>query len=230
MGRILKTLETSGQLDNSIIVFTSDHGDNLGSHRQGDKQLPFEESISVPLLLRFPERVGQGTKTGALLAPQDLMPTLLSLAGIPCHPVDGKDMLPEILDDANELQDAVLINKALALSVNWVANGNGPWCGVRTKRHTYARLTNSNTPWLLYDNAEDPYQLTNLIDHPEHRQLREQLNRRTDELLALSNEPGDPDVYARIVQDEREALGLPDRWEDLMPEKLNGAPLWPSQP
>ena len=220
MEKILKTLENTAQLDNSIIVFTSDHGDNLGSHRQGYKQLPFEESISIPLLMRYPKKIKLGTETDALLAPQDLMPTILSLADIPCHSVDGKNMLPEIFAETEELQDAVLINKAIALSMNWITNGNGPWCGVRTKRYTYARLTNSNKPWLLYDNLKDPYQLSNLIDQPVHQKLKEQLNKKTDELLALSQEPGDPDVYAQIIQEEREALGLHDRWGDFKPEKI----------
>lgn len=218
MGNILRSLESSGQLDNSIVVFTSDHGDSLGSHRQAYKQMPFEESISIPLLIRYPEKFKDGMETDALLAPQDLMPTLLALADLDCHEVDGINMLPEITQEIEELQDAVLINKSMALSMNWITNGNGPWCGVRTKRYTYARLTNSNKPWLLFDNLNDPFQLKNLIDEPEYLSLQNQMDQLTDELLASSNEPGDPKVYAKIAQEERNALGLFDRWGDLCPE------------
>jgi arylsulfatase A-like enzyme len=217
LGNILDALEQSGQLDNSIVVFTSDHGDNLGSHRQVAKQLPFEESISIPFLVRYPKKIKAGSITDALFAPVDMMPTILSLAAAPCPEVDGKDISGAAMGSGVDPQDAVLLMKPIALGVNWIANGNGPWSGVRTKRYTYARKSDSRKPWMLYDNQEDPSQLKNLVDDLGHAKLRNQLDNRTTELLASAGEPEDPAVYAKLIQEERDKHGVYDRMHELMP-------------
>ena len=220
MGKILAELEKTGQLDNTIIVFTSDHGDNLGSHRQYGKQLPFEESISIPFLIRYPKKIKPSTKTGALLAPVDIMPTVLSLAGVKCHHVDGKDISAAAMGQGTEMQDAVLIMKSIPLSVNWIMNGNGAWRGVRTKRYTYARKSDTKEPWLLFDNLLDPFQMNNLIDDPAYAELRKKLDKRTDELLVLAGDPEDPEFFAKLIQKEREEHGVYDRWKELMPPRV----------
>lgn len=219
LGELLDTLEKTGQLDNTIVVLTSDHGDNLGSHRQMDKQLPFEESISIPFLARYPGKIPPGTVTDALFAPVDVMPTVLALADIPCHDVDGFDFCPAAAGAGGEPREAVLIQKCIALSYNWITNGNGPWCGVRTKSHTYARLANSGKPWMLYDNETDPYQLNNLIGNPDFADLQKTLDERTNALLKATGETDDPLVYAELIQKERSALGFSDRWNELNPER-----------
>jgi arylsulfatase A-like enzyme len=220
MGLLLDTLEQAGKLDDTIVVFTSDHGDCLGSHRQDAKQMPFEESISVPMMIRYPESVPAGSVADDLFAPVDIMPTILSLANLPCHQVDGMDLSEAVMGRDSGLQDAVLIQKCIALSTNWITNGNGPWNGVRTKRYTYARLANDQFPWLLYDNVADPLQLTNLANDPAHAALRDRLDQLTSDLLAAAGESGDPAEYARIIHEERNARGLPDRWPLLNPDRV----------
>ena len=219
MGRLLDTLEKAGKLDDTIVVFTSDHGDSLGSHRQDAKQMPFEESISIPLMIRYPGSIPAASVANGLFAPVDIMPTLLSLAGVPCHDVDGTDLSAVVMGQTDGLQDAVLIQKSIALSVNWIANGNGPWNGVRTKRYTYARLANHNKPWLMYDNLADPLQVTNLVNDPAYATLRDELNQLTSDLLTAAGEPGDPSVYAELIHQERNARGFSDRWPELNPER-----------
>lgn len=220
LGRILDTLNRAGKLDNSIIVFTSDHGDNLGSHRQFGKQLPFEESISIPFIVRYPKKIKPGTVTDALLAPVDMMPTVLSFAGVRCPDVDGKDISSAAMGDDKDMQDAVLIMKSIPLSTNWIVNGNGAWRGVRTKRYTYARKSDSKQPWMLFDNNKDPFQLKNLVDDPAWADLRKKLDKKTDELLAEAGDPEDPAVYAKLIQKERNDHGVSDRWKDLMPDRV----------
>jgi len=217
-GKIIAQLQKTGQLDNSIIVFTSDHGDNLGSHRQIGKQLPFEESISVPFMVRYPKKIKSGTETDAMLAPVDIMPTVLSLAGVPCPKVDGKDISSAAMGKDADMQDAVLIMKSIPLSVNWIVNGNGAWRGVRTKRYTYARKSSNKKPWMLFDNLSDPYQLKNLVDDPAHASLLKKLKKKIDELLVEAGDPEDPAVYAKLIQKERNEHGVWDRWKDLMPD------------
>jgi arylsulfatase A-like enzyme len=217
MGKILQTLEKEGVLDNTLIVFTSDHGDNLGSHRQYGKMLPYEESISIPFLIRYPGKIKAGTRTDALLSPVDMMPTLLSLAGISCPKVDGKDISGAAIGKDDEVQDALLIMKMVWLSNNWITNGNGPWRGVRTKRYTYVRKSDKLKPWMLFDNEKDPWQLSNLVDDPEYSELVEELDSMTDELLEQAGDPENPLFFSNLIQEERNQHGQYDRRQDLFP-------------
>jgi len=225
LGKILAELAKTGQLDNTIIVFTSDHGDNLGSHRQLGKQLPFEESISIPFLIRYPEKIEPSTISDALLSPVDMMPTVLSFAGVPCPEVDGKDISAAAMGRDMDMQDAVLIMKSIPLSVNWITNGNGAWRGVRTKRYTYARKSDTRIPWMLFDNLLDPFQMNNLIDEPAFSELQKKLDKTTDELLEQAGDPEDPEFFARLIQKERNEHGVHDRWKELMPPHVEpGSP------
>jgi len=220
IGRLLDALDRTGKSNNSIVVFTSDHGDNLGSHRQVGKTLPYEESISIPFIVRYPEKIKPNSETDALLGPVDMMPTVLSLAGVAFPKVDGKDISSAAMGNDSDVQDAVLIMKSIPLSVNWIVNGNGAWRGVRTKRYTYARKSYDKKPWMLFDNQRDPYQLRNLVDDPAHAELLKKLDKKTDQLLALAGDPEDPEVYAKLIQRERDAHGVHGRWEDLMPDRV----------
>jgi len=207
LGRVLLALEENGILDQTLIVLTSDHGDNLGSHRQVGKQLPYEESISIPFLVRYPEKIPPGTVTDALLAPVDVMPTLLSLAGISCPPVDGKDISGAAMGRDEHVQDAILIMRPVWLSTNWITNGSGPWRGVRTKRYTYARKSDTKKPWLLFDNRKDPYQLNNLANDPAYAALVKKLDTKTDGLLSAASDPETPETIAQLIYEEHQQHG-----------------------
>ena len=207
LGRIYQTLEERALLDDTILVLTSDHGDNLGSHRQVGKQLPYEESISIPFIVRYPEKIRAGTVTDALLAPVDVMPTLLSVAGLSCPPVDGKDISGAAMGRDENLQDAILIMRPVWLATNWITNGSGPWRGVRTKRYTYARKSDTKQPWLLFDNRKDPYQLKNLVKDPACGALVKKLDTRTDELLIAAGDPETPETLAQLIYEEHQMHG-----------------------
>ena len=190
IGKIRNALREADLTDDTILVFSSDHGDMLGCHRMALKQMPFEESINVPLLVEYPRSVPKGKRSDALLTPIDVMPTLLSLAGLDCPEVDGKDMSDAAKGVASDQQDAVLIMKLVPGGGPYMINAVTPWRGVRTKRYTYANLFDHG-PWLLYDNQEDPYQLNNLIDKPGHAQLQARLENRMRELMTEAGDPGD---------------------------------------
>ena len=190
IGKIRSALRQAGIADETILVFSSDHGDMLGSHRMALKQMPFAESINVPFLVEYPRSVPRGKRSDALLAPIDVMPTLLSLAGLKCPKVDGKDLSDAAKCVASDQRDAVLIMKMTPLGGPYIANAITPWRGVRTKRYTYADLLDHG-PWLLYDNHKDPYQLNNLIDQPEHAALQAKLDKCMRELMVEAGDPGD---------------------------------------
>jgi len=161
----------------------------LGSHRMALKQMPLEESIKVPFLIEYPPAVPAGKRTDALLTPIDIMPTLLSLAGMKCPAVDGKDLSDAAMGKASYQHDAVLIMKLVPGGGPYLFNAVTPWRGVRTKRYTYANLLDHG-PWLLYDNRKDPYQLNNLINKPEYASLQAQLEKRMRELMTEARDPG----------------------------------------
>jgi len=206
MGRLMQAVDEVGLGEDTIVVFTSDHGDMLGSHRMASKQMPYEESIGIPFLLRYPRKVPAGGVTDALLSPVDIMPTLLSLAdlGVPAG-IDGRDFSAAAAGGRSDQRDAVLLMKMLPGGNPWLANGVTPWRGVRTKRYTYARLLDRG-PWLLFDHQKDPWQLENLINDPAHADLRAKLEVRMQELLIEAGDPVDAGVIAAYRNSRKQAL------------------------
>ena len=83
MGELIKALDQEGLAENTILVFTADHGDMLKSQNQIHKQRPWEESIRVPFLIRYPAKLGRaGKKLNGMFETADIMPTLLGLSGV----------------------------------------------------------------------------------------------------------------------------------------------------
>lgn len=213
IGTLRGALRQAGLAENTILVFSSDHGDMLGSHRMALKQMPFEESIRVPFLIEYPQTVPEGGRSDALLTPIDVMPTLLSLAGMPCPQVDGKDFSDAAKGVNSDQRDAALIMKLLPGGGPYTINAITPWRGVRTKRYTYVHLL-GHGPWLLYDNQEDPYQLDNLIDKQEHAGLRAEMENRMRALMAEAGDPGDTQAIldfreSRMPKQTRRSQGAP---------------------
>ena len=191
LGALLQTLEDEGLAENTIFVFTSDHGDMLGSQGEVKKQRPWEESIRVPFLLRWPRRFGwQGREVDALLDTPDILPTLLSLTDIPIpDTVEGRDFSATIEGGEDPSGGAALIYCPHPFGQFLRPDGGREYRGLRTRNHTYAR--DLNGPWLLYDNEADPYQLDNLVNRASvssiqaalEAQLQRKLSDRGDEFL-----------------------------------------------
>lgn len=108
--RLLKTLDETGQAENTIVIYTSDHGDMLGSHGRMGKQVPFEESCRVPFIVRYPGVTRTGGKCDVLFAAIDIYPTLCGLAGIrvPSH-CAGRDFSGVIRGEAVHESDMVFL-------------------------------------------------------------------------------------------------------------------------
>jgi arylsulfatase A-like enzyme len=190
VARIVLALERLGLADDTILCFTSDHGDMHGSHGVYKKQWPWDESIKVPFVLRYPRRVEGGTRFDFPLSAIDIMPTLLGMAGIGIPDrVEGVDLSAHLCG-APGAPDEVLLMNPCPFSIgdprgaDQVPSFQGmrmEYRGVRTSRHTYVRTI--DRPWLLYDNQEDPYQMRNLVDEPAHRGLAAQLESRMQGLM-----------------------------------------------
>jgi len=176
VGGLLETLQTTGLASNTLVVFTSDHGDLLGSHGQYDKQQPYAESVRVPLLMHWPR--GLGAKGRSLEAPfnmEDFMPTLLGLCGVSIpKTVEGLDYSSYLRGGKNPSDDVTLISCPAPFGQWPRQKGGEEFRGIRTPRYTYVR--NLNGPWLLFDDQTDPYQTNNLVNLPASAKLQAELD------------------------------------------------------
>ena len=181
--QLLDTVAATGAADDTIVVFTSDHGDMMESQGLSYKLYPWEESIRIPLLVRYPRKYGRkGHRSSAPVNSPDLMPTLLGMSGIAVpSSVQGTDYssLGSKKKTSAFLNLPVPIGEALRY-------GFAEYRGVRTARHTYVRSIDG--PWLLYDNERDPYQMHNLCGQSGARDLLASLNRDLDSWLETLND------------------------------------------
>lgn len=183
--------------DNTLVVVTSDHGDMAWSQGLPHKLYPFDESIRVPFLLRWPaglDPVGgaSGTTSIPIDAP-DILPTLAGLCGLSGavpEAVEGRDWSPILRGEAQATGDEAAL-LGVAAATTWMrAYDLPPYRGLRTARHTYAaaRTARGVEPWLLFDNHVDPEQMHNLVYRPEAAGLQAELHAR---LLARLEALGD---------------------------------------
>ena len=171
VGQIRETLEETRLAENTIVLFTSDHGDLLGSHGAYKKQQPYDESIRVPMLIHDPTPDGARTGTyDALMNSEDIMPTLLGLADVRVpESVEGADLSPYLRGRTppqgrgrlSEADTAAVITCVQPFGQWRWARGGREYRGLRTTRYTYTRTLDG--PWQLFDNEADPYQLDNKL-------------------------------------------------------------------
>lgn len=187
LGRLLKRLNELKLDDNTLVIFTSDHGDMLWSHGWMKKQAPFDESIRVPFIARGPG-VDAAAQSHGLFSLVDLTPTLLTMMGLTVpQTMQGHDRSGLLTGDQHASADAVLITNQLTCDES--AKQNMPeWRGVRTAHHTYVEQV-GGIPWLLYDNQSDPYQVNNRVNDPLLHDLQTRLKERLYALLQESNDP-----------------------------------------
>ena len=199
VGRLMEKLTQLGIADNTIVCYSSDHGDMLGSFGRWGKNVPWDESINVPFIIRWPGGIPAGRRLDTLFSTVDITPTLLGLAGEPVLPrmqgadlsaiLKGKDAPgPESAfimsgGEVDEPEEGKPEGTALKKTQGKRAAGKGGagrgnWRGVRTARYTYVKSGGAGglVPWLLYDNQKDACQLHNLVDDPAAADARKELD------------------------------------------------------
>lgn len=188
VGRLRGLLDELRLAEDTILVFTSDHGDMLGSQGMIRKQKPWDESIRVPFLVHWPRGLGANEKS--LIAPinsPDVMPTVLGLCGIDIPPtVEGTDRSPLLRGERTDGDEAALIACPSPFGEWARPRGGVEYRGVRTVRYTYARTLDG--PWLLYDNEKDPYQMENLCGRASHAAIQSELEAKLRRRLAETND------------------------------------------
>lgn len=189
IGRVLSALKEQGLEKNTIVVISSDHGEMMGSHGLMSKNVWFDESINVPFIIRWPDKIKPNQRKDFLLGTPDLMPTLLNMMGatdgIPTN-LDGADLSSLILSsEGKKPEEAVYY---------YIEEGRpeSGHRGIRTYENTYVITVDSEgkVRKILYDNVTDPYQVDNIIDtniplgQKLHAQLLETLEEKKDPWLS----------------------------------------------
>ena len=141
LGEVLDYLDRTGLADNTIVVFTSDHGTQVGAHNINPwmKKKPYEESLNIPCIMRWPGVFEGGTTSDVLTAPVDIFPPLCGLCGIPVpRTVERQDLSQawQGVPEAFELDGILTMD--CAAGYDYLKDGK-EWRGVRTKQYTYAR-------------------------------------------------------------------------------------------
>ncbi len=162
VGRLLDALDAADLADDTLVVFTSDHGDMLFSQNRGWKCKPWRESVGIPMLMRWDGRIPAGRTPRGPVSLVDLTPTLLSLAGADAPAgVEGADLSDYVLGDDAAAPESAWINFP-CMNALW----NVPaWRGVVTATHTYAATREGD--WVCYDDVSDPFQMRDLVGDPD---------------------------------------------------------------
>lgn len=187
-GILMDKLKQMDVVDNTLTVFSADHGDMLESFDAIlPKQYPHDYSIHIPLLIKYPDKLPKNSSTKLLISAMDYMPTILGLMDIKTNQnYDGKDLSQAILNDDEDAVKYVPI----WLYKRGVANNNN-WRGVITQKYTFAMgkgedsipLTN-----VLFDRKKDPNQLNNHFYDADYKEIRDSLEQLTYKWMKKYND------------------------------------------
>ena len=190
IGRVLNYLEENKMTDNTLVIYTSDQGFFLGEHGWYDKRFMYEPSLSMPLVMQYPNGFSKQQEVSALVQNLDLAPTILTAAGIDVpDDMQGAPLqrvLPKEADDWREkiyyhyYQDGVwhYVNKHL---------------GIRTDRYKLIYFYDLNA-WELYDLKQDPQEVNNLYGQENYSQLSDSLKQELEELIVKYDDQTAPDI------------------------------------
>lgn len=180
VGRLLKYLDDNDLAKNTIVVFTSDHGDLMGEHRRHNKGVPYETSAKIPFLIRYPGKIQPGKIIHKAYTNVDFAPTILGLMG------------------AKQIPDSVGLNDAKTFLGNkkvvnndrivYLTNSGSTWVAGIDQRHKLV-LSVKDRPW-LFDLLRDPDELINFYDNPEYGPIAEKIQKELIRQMKLYDEPG----------------------------------------
>jgi len=170
VGRIVGRLRETGRLDDTIVIFTSDNGFALGEHGRVDKRTAYEESIRVPLIVRYPPQARPGAVIGGMVLSLDLAPSILDLCGVPPLPdADGRSWAALLAGDVADWRTSFLYQYDYERQFPFTPNVRA----VRTADWKYIRYPHGDGgpdrhAAELYDLRADPLETRNLAADPAH--------------------------------------------------------------
>jgi len=195
LARLFAHLEETGQMDNTVIIYTGDQGFMLGEHDYQDKRWMYEESMRMPFLIRYPKAIKAGSRTDAIVENVDYAPTMLAFAGVETPDYMQGRSFKDICETGKEPEGW----KQAAYYRYWMhmAHHDNPGhVGIRTKDYKLIYYYGADykggyrTPpaWELYDLRNDPKEVVNQYDNPEYAPTVAKLK---EQLAALRTEVGD---------------------------------------
>lgn len=182
-GRLLAALKKADVADDTIVVFTSDHGEMFGAHGRRAKNIFYEEACRIPFLLRYPGRVKAGAQSDACIGTVDIQPTLLSMMNLPIHAgIEGMDLSHCAMGTSGPEPQAAMM-MITGATADW--SPGFEWRAARDKQYTYAIYRRDRSE-LLFDHVAGPHQMTNLVSDPAHadalHRLREFMARKMESI------------------------------------------------
>ena len=183
LGRILATLEKKRVLDDTVVVFTSDHGYFYGEHGLNEeRRLAYEETIRIPLLIRYPRRIAANLTRSQMVLSIDLAPTLLALAGVqPGADLQGRSLIPVLERDSRDWRSSFLV-EYYSDTVFPRIHQMG-YAAARTERYKYIQYRDLEGMDELYDLEADPFEETNIIGGPDASSTLERMKSELRRLL-----------------------------------------------
>ncbi len=183
VGRLWDALCAEGLADDTIFIFTSDHGEMFGAQGRHAKNIFYDEAARVPFLIRYGDRLPKG-KNEPCFNSVDIMPTLLTLLGLPVpEEVQGVSVADCILSGSTKENNCLMQGTGPTAMY-----GNGrEWRALRTPQYTYATYRSDGSEY-LFDNLADPYQMKNRIKDPGYADLKKALK---DEMYGKMDRIGD---------------------------------------
>jgi len=172
LGRILAELEELGILDQTLVIFASDHGYWYGEHGLNEeRRLGYEEGLRIPVLMRYPPMIRMGSTCSEMVLNIDMAPTLIELAGgEPAAQMDGESIVPYMEGNAPDTWRNSFLIEYYSDTV-WPRVVTMGYKGLRTERYKYIQYTELEGMDEFYDLEKDPYELSNSISDPEYKDV-----------------------------------------------------------
>ncbi|MFW6277208.1 MAG: sulfatase [Prolixibacteraceae bacterium] len=179
IGEVMDYLEKNNLLDNTIIIYTSDQGFYLGEHGWFDKRFMYEESFSMPLVMRYPKEIKPGTEVHGLVQNLDFAPTFLDYAGVKIpRDMQGKSLRKLVSGAEIPWREAVYYHFYEYPSIHMVKRHYG----IRTERYKLMHFYYDIDEWEMYDLQTDPMEMNSVYGDPEYAEVQADLHKKLKEL------------------------------------------------
>ena len=202
LGLVLETLDAMGELENTVVIYSSDNGYFLGEHTFNDKRLAYENSMRVPMLIRYPKMIKPKTRIKKQCLNIDMAPTILDMAGIEIPGYMQGDSMLGLLSGKPEADWRTSILFEYYLDTYWPYAGPNQ-IAVRTDRYKLVDAFLKNDIDELYDLELDPGEMNNLINSEDHDDIEDNLRNEAKKLKTKYKYRADRDWWLRKVLKEK---------------------------